>query len=84
MNCLCELLRRCDAQIDSVCNQRLKVIDECDSEMFDFVVKETIEAFSLVHDVIVESFESCSQILKILNYPHRVADHDCSDDGKFT
>ena len=84
MNCLYELLRRCDAQIDSVCNQRLKVIGECDNEMFDFAVKEIIEAFPLVHDIVIESSELCNQVLKILNCPHRVADHDYSDDDRFT
>lgn len=35
------------------------MIGECDSEIFDFVVKEIIEIFSFVRDVIVESSESC-------------------------
>ena len=84
MNCLCELLRRCDARIDSVCNQRLKVIGERDSEVFDFAVKKIIETFSLVHDVIIESSESCNQVLKILNCLSRIADRGCFDDDRFT
>ena len=83
MNYLYELLRCYDAQIDSVCNQRLKMIDECDNEMFNFVVKEIIEVFSLIHDIIIENSESCNQVLKILNCFHRVTDYNCFDDDKF-
>ena len=60
------------------------MIDECDSEVFNFAVKETIEAFPLVCGVVIESSESCSQVLKILDCPHRIADHDCSGDDRFT
>src|SRR5437762_4432991 len=84
MNCLCGLLRRCGARIGSVCNQRLKAIDERGSEVFDFAVKETIEAFPLVRGVVVESSESCSQVLKVLDCPSRVAGRVCSDDSRFT
>ena len=84
MNCLCGLLRRCGARIDSVCNQRLKAIGERDSEMFDFAVKKTVETFSLVHNIIIESSESCNQVLKVLDCLSRVADRGCFDDGRFT
>ena len=84
MNYLYELLRCCDARINNVCNQRFKMIGECDNEMFNFIVKEIIETFSLVHDVIIESSESCNQVLKVLHCPHRVAGRDCCDDGRFT
>ena len=67
MNYLYKLLRCCDARIDNVCNQRLKMINKCDNEMFNFVVKKTIETFPFIHDIVIESFESCNQILKILN-----------------
>src|SRR5438045_9701345 len=84
MNCLCGLLRRCGAWFGSVCNQRLKAIGERGSEVFDFAVKETIEAFPLVRGVVVESSESCSQVLKVLDCPSRVAGRGCSDDGRLT
>ena len=48
------------------------MIDERDSEVFDFAVEETIEAFPLVRGVVVESSESCSQVLKVLDCPRRV------------
>ena len=60
------------------------MIGEYGNEMLDFAVKEIIEAFSLVRDIVIESFESCNQVLKILDYSHRVVDHDCFDDGRFT
>ena len=84
MNYLYELLRYYDAQIDNIYNQRLKMIDECDNEIFNFVVKKIIEAFSLVHDIIIENFESYNQVLKILNYSHQIVDHDYFDDDRFT
>ena len=59
------------------------MIDEYDNEMLDFVVKEIIKTFLFVRDIVIESFESCNQVLKILNYSHRVVDHDCFDDDRF-
>ena len=84
MNCLCELLRCCDAQIDNVCNQRLKMIDKCDNEMLDFVIKEIIKTFLFIYDIIIKNFKSYNQVLKILNYFYRITDHDCFNDDKFT
>ena len=84
MNCLYQLLRCYDARIDNVNNKRFETIGERGDEEFDFAVEEIIEIFLFIHDIIVKSFESCNQILKILDYQNRIIDRDCFADDEFT